>query len=133
MIVGYTGYLFLCNDKTLKECLKKKIFSCPLDAAKIAQKIGIGSVLFLYNPDSQAIVGPFTVSSRKMDLEPGAWVTDTEHDFPAKFGVEWEEVHEVKNAVKEFPFLAEKKSCALTEIQTQGLFHVLMSAPLFKS
>ncbi|HVP41123.1 MAG TPA: hypothetical protein VMS95_04135 [Candidatus Krumholzibacteriaceae bacterium] len=132
MIVGYSGYLFICNTTAIKDCVKNKTFSCPIDAAKISQKIGIGSVLFLYNPDSQTVVGPFTVATSKMKLEPGAWITDTEHDFPKKFGVEWEEVHEIKNATKEFPFLAEGKSCALTELQTQGLFHVLMSAPLFK-
>jgi hypothetical protein len=131
MIVGYTGFLFYCDDVALKECVRKRLFSCPTDAAKIAQKIGIGSVLFFYNPDSQTLIGPFTVTDSKMDLESGAWVTDTEHDFPARFGVEWEELHIVKNAPKEFPFLAEKRSCALSETQTQGLLHVLKSAPFF--
>lgn len=132
MIVGYIGYLFQCNKTSLKECFQKKLFSCPIDAAKIAQKIGEDSVLFLYDPDSDAVVGPFTVTDTKMDLEPGAWVTDTEHDFPAKFGVTWEELHEIKNALKEFPFLSERRSCALTETQTQRLLRVLKTAPVFK-
>ena len=132
MIVGYSGYLFICDTSAIKDCIKNKTFSCPIDAAKIAQKIGRGSVIFLYNPESTVLVGPFTVTDSTMKLEPGAWITDTEHDFPTKFGVEWEEVHQVKDAPKEFPFLSEKKSCALTETQTQRLFHVLMSSPLFE-
>jgi len=131
MIVAHAGYLFICGTSAIKECFQNKTFSCSIDAAKVAQKIGIGSVLFLYNPDSQELVGPFTVTNGTMDLEPGTWVTDTEHRFPARFGVEWEEVHVVKNAPKEFPFLAKRQSCALTETQTQRMLYVLKSAPLF--
>jgi len=132
MIVGYSGYLLQCNNASLKECYQKKLFSCPMDANVIAQRIGTGSILFLYNPHSRTLIGPFTVTNMEMDLEPGSWVTDTEHDFPAKFGVTWEELHQIKNAPKEFPFLEKRQSCGLTETQTHRLLAVLKSAPVFE-
>lgn len=131
MIVAHAGFLFVCGTSAFKECFQNKTFSCPLDSVKVAEKIGIGSVLFLYNPDSKELVGPFTVKSAAMDLETGTWVTDTEHRFPTRFGVEWEEVHVVKDAQKEFPFLTKKQSCVLTETQTQRILHVLKGAPFF--
>jgi len=90
-----------------------------------------GSILFLYNPDSKTLIGPFTVTSMEMDLEPGSWIPDTKHDLPAKFAVTWEELHEIKNAPKEFPFLEKRPSCTLTETQTHRILTVLKTAPTF--
>ena len=132
MIVGYSGYLLECNSSSLKECYQKRLFSCPMDSTVIAQRIGTGSILFLYNPDSKTLIGPFTVTSMEMELEPGSWIPDTKHDFPTKFGVTWEELHQIKNAPKEFPFLEKKPSCALTETQTHRILTVLKTAPAFE-
>jgi hypothetical protein len=71
MIVGYSGYLLQCNNASLKECYEKRP-GCPIDAAVVVQRIGAGSILFLYNPHSKTLVGPLTVTSMETDLEPGA-------------------------------------------------------------
>jgi hypothetical protein len=130
MIAGYTGYVFVCDDASERACLKQRMFTCKGDAARTVQRMRKGSVIFLFNPKSSTLVGPFTAKhSGVRDLEPGAWITDTSHDFPARFGVEWEELHELKSPTEKFPFLANLQTCELSETRTLELLQALKRGP----
>lgn len=128
----YAGYVFLCDDPTLKQCLERKLFSCPADPES-AQDIGEDSVVFFLNEDSGSLLGPFTaVESDEARLEPGTWVEKVdEQDLSSNVRVEWEQLHELKEADVKFPFLRTKKVCKLTNVETQNLLNELKNAPLF--
>jgi hypothetical protein len=128
----YAGYVFLCSNTSLKECLKQKRLSCPREK-RVDQDIRINSVVFLLNKDSNTLVGPFTaVGSAKIHLEPGTWTEEINtHSFSGNIMVEWEELHEMKDAQLKFPFLKDEKTCKLSNFQTQELLNALEEAPLF--
>lgn len=90
-------------------------------------------MVFLFNADSQTLVGPFTaLESDRPDLEPGAWKeTVNNHSISTNINVEWEELHEIKDAQEKFPFL-KSQACKLTHFQTQDLLNALKEASLFK-
>jgi hypothetical protein len=54
-----------------------------------------------------------------------------EHSFSENIKVEWERLHELKNATDKIPFLKDKKECGLSALQTQELLSTLKSAPLY--
>ena len=128
----YAGYVFLCDDSTLKECLERKLFSCSADP-EVAQDIEEDSVVFFFNEDSGSLLGPFTaVGSGEMHFEPGTWVEKLdEQDLSGNFRVEWEQLHELKVTDMKFPFLKDKKVCKLTNSETQHLLDELKNAPPF--
>lgn len=128
----YAGYVFLCDDPTLKQCLGRKLFACPADP-EVVEDIGKDSVVFFLNEDSGSLFGPFTaVGSDETSLEPGTWVEKVdEQDLSNNIRVEWEELHELKEADMKFPFLKTKKVCKLTNVETQNLLNDLKNAPLF--
>jgi hypothetical protein len=128
----YVGYVFLCDDPTLKECLERKLFSCSADPG-VAQDIGEDSVVFFLNEDSGSLLGPFTaVGSGETRFEPGTWVEKVdEQDLSSNIRVEWEQLHELKMANVKLPFLKNKKVCKLTNVETQNLLNELKNAPLF--
>jgi hypothetical protein len=126
----YAGYVFLCNNTSLKECLRQKRLSCPSEK-RISQDIGINSVVFLFNEDSNTLVGPFTaVGSAEIGLEPGTWTEEiSRHSLSGNIMVEWEELHEMRDAQLKFPFLKDKETCKLSNFQTQDLLNTLKKAP----
>jgi hypothetical protein len=128
----YAGYVFLCNNASLKECVGQKRLSCPSEQS-INQEVGIDSLVFLFNKDSDTLVGPFTVvSSARTGLEPGTWTQDIDrHSLSGNVMVEWEELHEMKNAQLKFPFLKSRETCKLGHFQTQDLLNALKKEPLF--
>jgi hypothetical protein len=128
----YAGYVFFCNSASLKECLKQKRLSCRGEKG-INQEIGVDSVVFLFNKDSNTLVGPFTAeSSARVDLEPGTWAEEVDmHDLSENIVVEWEELHEMRDAQLKFPFLKDQRTCKLSQFQTQDLLEALRKAPLF--
>ena len=82
--------------------------------------------------DSNTLVGPFTaVGSSGTGLKPGGWreVTDTRTN--AGIRVEWEDLHELKNAQDMFPFLKDINIYKLSHFQTQDLLNALKEAPSF--
>jgi hypothetical protein len=129
----YAGYVFFCNSASLKECLKQKRLSCQVEKS-ISQEIGADSVVFLFNEDSNTLVGPFTAEgSARADLEPGTWAEEVDaHDLSENIRVEWEELHEMKDAQLKFPFLKDQRTCKLSQFQTNDLLDALKKQPLFK-
>lgn len=129
----YAGYVFLCDDPSLRQCLNRKLFVCSADL-EVVDEIGEDSIVFLFNADSGSLVGPFTASgAEETPLEPGTWVEEVdEQSLSSNFRVQWEELHELKEADAKFPFLRTKKVCRLTNVETQNLLNDLRKAPLFQ-
>jgi hypothetical protein len=128
----YVGFVFLCTTKSLEDCLRSKLFACSGETARAAREIATDSIVFLLNTDSNVLVGPFTAtSSTRTGLEPGTWTEaiDT-HSFSGNIKVEWEELHEIRDAQDSFPFLKDIKTCRLTHLQIQDLLDALKKAPL---
>jgi len=93
---------------------------------------GQGTIVFFFNSDSNTLVGPFTVGEAgEIELEPGAWREEVgEKDVSENFRVEWEELHELKNASEKLPFLNNPEICKLSDFKAQELLNVLNEAPL---
>jgi hypothetical protein len=126
------GYVFLCNTVSMAECVRDKRFSCSGKQVKVAQELEINAVIFLLNDDTGTLLGPFTAAQRPEDLEKGAWYSSVEkHAFSGNVRVEWERLHELKNATDNLPFLKDTRNCALTHLQTQELLAALKNAPLY--
>ena len=126
-----TGYVFLCSNASMTECMRSKQFSCSGKQVKVAQELEIDAVVFLLNAETGTLLGPFTVVKRSEDLEKGTWYSSMdEHSFSENIKVEWERLHELKNATDKIHFLKDKKECALSAFQTQELLTELRNAPL---
>jgi hypothetical protein len=126
-----TGYVFLCNNASMTECMRNKRFSCSSKQVKVAQELEIDTVIFLLNDETGTLLGPFTVVQGPEDLEKGTWYSSVdEHSFSENIKVEWERLHELKNATDKISFLKDKKECVLSALQTQELLTELRKAPL---
>ena len=124
----YIGHVFLCDAGALKDCVKRRLFTCSDDNVQIVREMEVGSIVFLLNMVSNTLVGPFTAAGHSgTGLKPGGWreVVD------AGIRVEWENLHELKNAQDVFPFLKDINTCKLSRLQTQDLLNALKEAPLF--
>jgi hypothetical protein len=126
------GYVFLCNNPSMTECMRNKRFSCSGKQVKVAQELELNTVIFLFNDETGTLLGPFTVVEGPEDLEKGTWYSSVdEHSFSENIKVEWERLHELKNATDKIPFLKDTKECALSDLQTQELLSTLKDAPLY--
>src|SRR5271157_5939146 len=102
----YAGYVFLCNNESQKQCLRNRKYTCAGGSPVSMDDIQEGSVIFLYNSETQALLGPFTTSEHGTVLEKGAWAEDIDHHSASEnVKVEWEELHLLQGATKELPFL----------------------------
>jgi hypothetical protein len=129
----YESYVFHCTAESLQDCLRSKSLACSTETPSTRGDIGLGSVVFFFNSDSNTLIGPFTTGeAEEADLEPGAWNEQMdEKDLSENFRVEWEELHELSNAAEKFPFLTDLKICKLSDFKTQELLNALKDAPLF--
>jgi hypothetical protein len=126
----YAGHVFLCASESISDCLKHKRFTCSGEGVQVVREMEAGSVVFLLNMDSGTLVGPFTASgSAGTGLEPGGWREVTDAKNKTSIAVEWEELHEMKNAQERFPFLKDINTCRLSHFQTQDLMNALKEAP----
>jgi hypothetical protein len=126
------GYIFLCNNASMIDCMRNKRFSCSGKQVKVYRKLEMNTVIFLLNDETNTLLGPFTVVQGSEDMEKGTWYSSVdEHSASENLTVEWERLHELKNATDKIPFLKETKDCALTDIQVQGLLSTLKDAPLY--
>jgi hypothetical protein len=126
------GYVFLCGNASITECMRNKRFSCSGKQVKVYKELEMNTIIFLLNNETKTLVGPFTVVQGPEDLEKGTWYSSVEkNSFSENIKVEWERLHELKNATDKIPFLKEIKGCALTELQTQELLSTLNGAPLY--
>jgi hypothetical protein len=68
----YQGYLFLCESKSVDNCVKNKKISCSEKQVNVVKEIQNGAVIFLLNVKSNILIGPFTASEElSTGLEPG--------------------------------------------------------------
>ncbi len=127
----YVGYVFVCNSTALKDCLKNKRYACSGEQVNIAQDIATGAVVFLHVIDSDTLIGPFTViDEKRTNLEPGTWTSIVDRSSVlGEIKVEWEELHELKNAQEKFSFLKDLNTCTLSHFQTQDLLDALKGTP----
>jgi hypothetical protein len=127
----YVGHVFLCASKSIRDCLKHKLFTCSDEGVVVVREMGAGSIVFLLNADSGTLVGPFTAAGlAKTALEPGAWREVADTADKTSIRVEWEELHEMKGAEEKFPFLKDINTCKLSQLQTQDLLNALKEAPV---
>jgi hypothetical protein len=123
-----TGYIFLCNTNDITECTKRKRFSCS-DKQVDTSKIAVNDIVFLFNDKTGTLIGPFTAGETE-NLERGALYSGVQKDqLSENITVEWESLHELKNAPDKIPFLSDIKSCPLSGLWTQQLLTALKQAP----
>jgi hypothetical protein len=126
------GYVFLCNNASMTECMRNKHFSCSGKQVKVYKELEMNTVIFLLNDETKTLLGPFTVVKGPEDMEKGTWYSSIdEHSASENLKVEWERLHELKNATAKIPFLKDIKECALTDFQIQELLSTLKGAPLY--
>ena len=53
------GYIFLCNNRTERECLEKKLFGSPKSEWNRVSQVKEGDILFLLNYQSNRLHGVF--------------------------------------------------------------------------
>ena len=126
------GYVFLCSNASMTECMRNKRFSCSGKQVNVYKELEMNTIIFLFNDETDTLLGPFTVVQGPEDLEKGTWYSSVEENsFSENIKVEWERLHELKNATDKVPFLKEIKECALSDLQTQELLSTLKNAPLY--
>ena len=127
-----TGYVFLCNNSSITDCMRTKRFSCSGKQVKVAQELKINTIIFLFNDETKNLLGPFTVAQGPEDLVKGAWYSSVETDsFSGNIKLEWESLHELNNATDKIPFLKDTKNCGISYLQTQGLLTELKKSPIY--
>jgi hypothetical protein len=127
----YVGYVFVCNSSSLTNCVKSKKYICSGEQVDVAQDIETDAVVFLYVSEADTLIGPFTVAEGPADLEPGTWASSIDRSsLSENIKVEWEELHELKNAQEKFSFLKEGNTCNLSQSQIQEMLDALKEAPL---
>lgn len=129
----YAGYILFCNNAVQEECLKNKKYACTDKTTVRTDKIEIGSVLFLYNAETDTLLGPFTALSEGAEtVDTGAWKENIDdHSASQNVTLEWEKLHTLTNAAAKMPFLKEPKMCALTSTQIQRALDLLDQAPVY--
>ncbi|MCJ7712912.1 hypothetical protein MUO66_00420 [Candidatus Bathyarchaeota archaeon] len=117
----FQGYLFLCQSKTLNDCIKNKRIACSEKQVNIAKEIQTGVLVFLLNSELNTLIGPFTASEEmKTGLQPGAWNTAIDNkSLSGNILVTWESLHELRNATEKISFLSNITNCELTHSQIQ--------------
>ena len=116
----------------MTECMRNKRFSCSGKQVKVYKELEMNTIIFLFNNETDTLLGPFTVVQGPEDLEKGTWYSSVEENsFSENIKVEWERLHELKNATDKIPFLKDIKECTLTDLQTQELLSTLKDAPLY--
>ena len=129
-----SGYVLFCGSPSFGQCLSRRIYTCAGKEAEGVKKIPKNAVLFVFNPDSKALVGPFTAASEGASrIETGTWTsTIDEHSASANVKLEWTDLHILENASERFDFLSNPEKCGLSPLKTQTLLDELKKAPLYK-
>ena len=130
----YSGYLLFCGKTTFGQCLSKRLYTCADNFKDEISGIKSGSVLFMYNPETQTLVGPFTAASEGAKrIETGAWTSKIdEHSASENIKLEWEDLHIITDAGERFPFLINPKKCRLSTFTVQTLLDALKEALVFQ-
>ena len=82
------GYVFLCDNSSMIECIKNKRFACSDKQIK-PQELETNTIVFLLNSENDTLLGPFTVVPGSEDLEKGTWYSSVdENSFSENIKVE---------------------------------------------
>jgi hypothetical protein len=129
----YDGYVFFCSKESQQQCLSGKRYTCTDKQSRPAEPIKEGSVIFLYNVEDKSLLGPFTALTEGAgELDAGAWAEDIETKIPSEdIRVTWENLHLIRDAPKELPFLVDPQTCRLTTLQTQRVLDLLKKSELY--
>lgn len=129
----YSGTLLFCNNSTQQQCLSRKLYTCSNQESKPTDKIRPGTIVFLYNTEDKSLLGPFTALEEGGEaFDSGAWTMNVDEHVPSEdIGVTWEELHIIDNAFEKLPFLKDKKTCALTALETQNILDQLRQGKLY--
>jgi hypothetical protein len=129
----YEGYVFFCNTASRQQCLSRKLYSCADKESKPLEEMKAGTIIFLYNPDDESLLGPFTVLQEGDELDAGAWAMDIDeqHEPYADVKVTWEDLHVIQNAPEKLPFLKSPSTCKLSTTQTQRVLDLLKEGALY--
>jgi hypothetical protein len=66
------------------------------------------------------------------ELDAGTWAEDVETHIPSEdLKVNWENLHIIKNAPDQLPFLQDPKRCKLTSLETQNALDLLRQGELY--
>jgi hypothetical protein len=131
VLTMYVGYIFVCNSASLKNCVKSKRYTCSGEQVSVAQDIETDAVVFLHVSEVNTLIGPFTVvDEKRTNLQPGTWTSSIDRNsLSGNINVEWEELHELKNAQEKFAFLKDLNTCTLSQSQIQEMLDALKEAP----
>jgi hypothetical protein len=130
----YSGYVLFCNKTAFGQCLSKRLYTCADAHTDEVATIPRGSVLFMYNPESRTLVGPFTAANKGATrIETGTWNSKIdEHSASENIKLEWEDLHIINGADERFPFLKNPDKCELSTLRVQTLLDALKEAPVFQ-
>ncbi len=67
------AFLFLCDQSTEAECLRRQLVGSPQDSALWAMSVQPGDHIYLFNYNTRIIRGPYTVGSGADCHDPAAW------------------------------------------------------------
>lgn len=112
--------------------MKSKRYACSSRETAPKVDIKVGSIIFLYNPETDVLLGPFTALTEGAEtVDNGAWAEDIDdHSASQNVKLEWESLHVLAKAGEMMPFLKAPKTCELTTTQTQRALDLLKQAPL---
>ena len=78
------GYVFLCNNRTERECLERKLFGAPKSEWNRVSQVKKGDVLFLLNFRNNHLHGVFeAITDGTLNIDPSAF----DGHFPAQVQV----------------------------------------------
>ena len=131
----YVGYVFVCNSTSFKDCVKNKRYTCASEQVDVAKEIETDAIIFLHVPESNKLIGPFTVADEKRtNLQPGTWTSSIDQrSLSGNIKIEWEELHELEKAQEKFSFLKDLNTCTLSQSQIQEMLDALKEAPKLES
>jgi hypothetical protein len=66
-------FIFLCDQATESECLKKLLVGTTQTNSLWAATIRVGDEIYLFNFNTGVIRGPYSATSGADCLDPGAW------------------------------------------------------------
>ncbi len=129
-----TGYVLFCGQTGFSHCISKRLYACQDQHKDEVATIKRGSVLFIYNTETESLVGPFTAANEGASrVETGTWrsVID-EHSASENIKLEWEDLHVIEKAGDRFEFLKNPEKCEVSPIWTQELLDALAEAPKYQ-
>jgi hypothetical protein len=129
-----TGYVLFCGQTTFLQCLSKRLYTCEDQHKNEVATIKRGSVLFIYNTQSDSLVGPFTAADEGASrIETGAWrsIVD-EHSASENIQLQWEDLHILEKAGDRFEFLKNPEKCEVPPIWIQEMLDELAVAPRYQ-